>query len=206
LLLLERDACTVVLIDGLFDTHRAVWHKEVLQVMAAGFRMIGAASMGALRAAEMAPFGMIGVGAIARAYGSGRITGDDEVAVMHAPDALGGWPLSIAQIDARHIIARAARAGVLSIATARQLRALSGQIFYRDRTWDAVLEAGRAAGLSLDAFQCWLPANMRSLKQSDAFAALELALAMAPSPPFPPPEPPRTSYLMNAATFAGVAL
>ena len=48
--------------------------------MAAGTQVFGAASMGALRAAELAPFGMIGVGAIFAAYRDGRLTGDDEVA------------------------------------------------------------------------------------------------------------------------------
>ena len=204
--LIDGDACTVVLIDGLFDAHRAVWHKEVLQVMAAGFRVIGAASMGALRAAELAPFGMIGAGVIARAYRNGHITGDEEVAVIHAPEALGSRPLSLAQVDARHVIARAARAGILPVAAARQLRALSSAIFYRDRTWDMVLAAGRAAGLPLEAFRRWLPANAHSLKRSDALAALDLALALAPIAPCPAPEPPRTCYLMDAAAYAGVTL
>ncbi|MBC7491205.1 MAG: TfuA domain-containing protein [Novosphingobium sp.] len=204
--LLGGDACTVVLIDGYFDSRRAVWHKEVLQLMAAGFRMIGAASMGALRAAELAPFGMIGTGAIARAYTSGQITGDDEVAVVHAPVAMGARPLSLAQIDARHVLVRAARAGVLPVFAARQLRELSSRIHFRDRTWDAAIVTGRAAGLSLDSFERWLPANSRSLKEADASAALELALTLAPSPPLPRPEPPRTCYLTDAAAFAGVVL
>jgi len=99
--LLAGPPCTTVLIDGVFAMRPAVWHKEILLLLARGFRVIGAASMGALRAAELAPFGMIGVGAIFTAYARGRLTGDDEVAVTHAPVVLGSRPLSLAQVDVR---------------------------------------------------------------------------------------------------------
>ena len=105
--LLDGPPCTVVLIDGVFDSQRSVWHKEILLLMARGFRVVGAASMGALRAAELAPFGMIGHGAIFRAYASDRITADDEVAVSHAPPAVGGAALSVAQVDVRAAIVAA---------------------------------------------------------------------------------------------------
>lgn len=52
----------MVLIDGLFEDRPAVRHKEILWALSQGIVMIGAASMGALRAAELHPFGMIGVG------------------------------------------------------------------------------------------------------------------------------------------------
>ena len=52
------------LIDGRFETCPAVWHKEILWALTQGIPVYGAASMGALRAAELYPFGMIGVGAI----------------------------------------------------------------------------------------------------------------------------------------------
>ena len=58
----------MVLIDGQFEDRPAVRHKEILWAMAQGIVMIGSASMGALRAAELAPYGMIGVGLIYRWY------------------------------------------------------------------------------------------------------------------------------------------
>ena len=59
------------LIDGYFDGVPAVAHKEILWALDQGIRVLGAASMGALRAAELAPFGMEGVGAIWRDYADG---------------------------------------------------------------------------------------------------------------------------------------
>ena len=57
---------TIAIIDGYFDRVPAVWHKEILWALNMGIRVIGAASMGAIRAAELAPFGMEGVGRILR--------------------------------------------------------------------------------------------------------------------------------------------
>ncbi|HEY5550419.1 MAG TPA: TfuA-like protein, partial [Opitutaceae bacterium] len=57
-------ATAVGLVDGVFEAVASVWHKEILYALAEGVQVFGAASMGALRAAECAPYGMIGVGAI----------------------------------------------------------------------------------------------------------------------------------------------
>ena len=81
------------IIDGYFQWAPAVWHKEILWAIQQGVHVFGAASMGALRAAELAPFGMRGVGRIFEAYRDGVLPGsgdepfedDDEVAVVHGP-------------------------------------------------------------------------------------------------------------------------
>ena len=61
----------VGIIDGYFQQVPSVWHKEILWAMAQGVHVFGSASMGALRAAELAPFGMRGVGLIFEAYRDG---------------------------------------------------------------------------------------------------------------------------------------
>ena len=68
------------IIDGYFENIPSVWHKEILWAMSQGIHVFGSASMGALRAAELAPFGMEGVGAIFEAYRDGWLEDDDEVA------------------------------------------------------------------------------------------------------------------------------
>jgi hypothetical protein len=66
--------------------------------------------MGALRAAELHSFGMIGVGSIFEGYRDGTLTDDDEVTVVHS-DAEGGYrPLSTAMVDMRATLARAQQA------------------------------------------------------------------------------------------------
>lgn len=54
-------ALQVAIIDGCFENVAAVWHKEILWALRGGARIWGAASMGALRAAELCDLGMVGV-------------------------------------------------------------------------------------------------------------------------------------------------
>ena len=65
-------ATVIGLIDGLYEDRAAPWHKEILFALENGAQVFGAASMGALRAAECADFGMIGVGAVFERYRSRR--------------------------------------------------------------------------------------------------------------------------------------
>ena len=57
-------APAIGLIDGIYESEPAVWHKEILYALGRGIPVLGAASMGALRAAECAAFGMKGIGSI----------------------------------------------------------------------------------------------------------------------------------------------
>ena len=52
------------IIDGYFQSVPTVRHKEILWAMSCGIHVFGCASIGALRAAELLPFGMEGVGAV----------------------------------------------------------------------------------------------------------------------------------------------
>ena len=53
---------TVVIIDGQFGQSLSVTPKEILALIDSGVSVVGASSMGALRAAELDSFGMKGVG------------------------------------------------------------------------------------------------------------------------------------------------
>ena len=114
-----RAGDTVIIIDGVFHAVAAVRHKEILDLLARGVHVVGAASMGALRAAELYPYGMTGIGGIFAAYRDGIIDADDEVAVAHTAD---GRQLSEALADIRALAAAAAADGVWM--TRRQNRSL----------------------------------------------------------------------------------
>jgi hypothetical protein len=115
----------------------------------------GAASMGALRAAELAPFGMIGVGAIYEGFARGRLVADDEVAVAHLPAEYGYRATSDALVNLRDGIARAP---MLSAKTRTLLVELARARFYRERAWATLVADARAAGLprrQLEALAAW---------------------------------------------------
>ena len=60
-----------------------------MHLLARGTRVIGGASLGALRAVELERFGMAGIGGIFHAYRSGAMVRDDAVMLVHAPAELG---------------------------------------------------------------------------------------------------------------------
>jgi hypothetical protein len=154
----ERGVRRIALVDGYFERMAAVWHKEILLALERGIAVYGAASMGALRAAELAAFGMIGVGAIYRDFARGRLTADDEVAVAHLPAEAGYRAISDALVTLRDGLARAARARVIRVPTRDALIELARVRFYRDRSWARVIADGRAARLparELDALAAW---------------------------------------------------
>jgi len=178
---------TAVLIDGLFDSYPAIRHKELLMLIGAGVRVIGGASMGALRACELRGFGMEGVGQVFRAYARGQLTGDDEVALLHGPEETGWTGLTEPLVNVRATLLKAVRRGVIPVETARRLRSAAAALHFSERTWDVVLDAF-APGPGLAGFAAWLPGHRVDVKRRDALLCLDAALARAvPSSVGPPP-------------------
>lgn len=161
-------ADVIGLIDGYFHDVPAVWHKEILYALERGVEVLGAASMGALRAAELAPFGMVGVGRIAAAFLSGCLTDDDEVAVRHGPAALGYPQLSEPMVNIRASLARAVRQQVLPPSVAARLVELAKRTFYPDRSWERLLVQAHTVGLATGSLARWLPRGRVDAKAIDA--------------------------------------
>ena len=80
-----NDITDILIIDGYFYSRLAVLHTEILEAINSGITVHGSASLGALRAVELAERGMIGHGKIYKFYSLNPQTGDDEVAVLHSP-------------------------------------------------------------------------------------------------------------------------
>jgi hypothetical protein len=160
------------LVDGYFDSVPAVWHKEVLYALSTGIAVYGAASMGALRSAELVPFGMVGVGAIAEAFRSGELTRDDEVALAHADAEHGYLGFSEPLVNVRATLSAAVAAGVVARADADAVLALAASLFYPDRRWEHLLDAGAVGPEAVAALRAWLPAGKVDQKAADARALL----------------------------------
>ena len=107
----------MVLIDGVFTQALSVWHKEILYALERGVAVYGLSSMGALRVAETAAFGAVGVGRIFDGYRSGELTDDDEVAVVHATAEWGYRSLSDAMVNIRASLGAARETGIIDDAT-----------------------------------------------------------------------------------------
>jgi hypothetical protein len=177
----------IALVDGLFGCVPSVWHKEILYALSHGVTVLGASSMGALRAAELAPYGMIGVGAIFRFYRANLLSDDDEVCLLHQPLERGFQPLSLAMVSIRRTLASMARAGDIARPAAEASCRAMKRRHFSQRTSDALREVFRdnapQPDLALAAFQ----RRYVDLKVRD-YQRLESALSGPPATsPNPPP-------------------
>ncbi len=171
---LERKPRFIGIIDGYFETVPAVWHKEILFAMRSGVHVFGAASMGALRAAELHPFGMVGVGTIFEWYRDGVVFGDDEVAVSHGPAELGYLPLSDALVDIRDCCTGAVQDGIIGPELAERLVAAAGSLPFPARSYDTLAKSigQEEGGLHAGKWLRYCRERGRGLKARDALALL----------------------------------
>jgi hypothetical protein len=188
----------VGIVDGYFHQARAIPHKEIMAVLAAGVDVLGAASMGALRAAELGPWGMRGIGGIYAAYRDGELVGDDEVTLLHGPAEEGYRHLSAPLVNLRATLGAAARAGQCSARTADRLVEALRTVPYRDRSCRRLPDHAEAVGLdraSAVRLMEYCLANQVDRKRSDAEQLLAELTAEAARSPTPRSAPHRTIYL-----------
>jgi hypothetical protein len=130
----------IAIVDGLFAQTAAVWHKEIMLALDDGIAVFGASSMGALRAAELAPFGMIGIGRIFEAYRDGVYTDDDEVALLHGSAESAYREMSDAMVNIRATVAHAVRAGIVCPESAERIVLCARNTFYQERSLARAIE------------------------------------------------------------------
>jgi len=171
----SRKPAAIGIIDGFFERLPAVWHKEILWALSKGIRVYGSSSMGALRAAELSAYGMIGVGSVYEGYASGALTDDDEVTLAHAPAANKYRAVSEPMVNIRCTLAQAAAAAIVSQPTADALARIAKALFYPLRNYEKIIEEGLRAHLpaeELRNLRAWLPTGRIDQKRLDAIALL----------------------------------
>ncbi|MDA0243328.1 MAG: TfuA-like protein [Chloroflexi bacterium] len=180
---LSANPSAILLVDGLFERQPAVWHKELLWAMHHGVPVWGASSMGALRAAELAPLGMVGIGWVYEQFASGALEADDEVAVRHLPAELGYRATTEALVNIRATLAHAQAQGVIGSQTAETLLGRARALHYSQRTYERLLADGDEGGETA-VLRRHLPDVRVDQKRADAITALE---RLANGDPIPPP-------------------
>lgn len=218
LAILPSRPLAIALVDGRFDTVPSVWHRELLAALDAGVMVFGGGSMGALRAAELAPFGVVGVGRVFGWYRDGEIRDDGEVALLHAGPEHDHRPFTLPLVQVRAAAAAAAARGLLDPRAARRLVDAAAAIPYTRRTWPEVVRAatsrerrGQAGGGGSRPALAEFLAAVPDVKAGDARATVAAAAeyararrAGAPPPPRPRVPPPpshlRRTRLRRAET------
>ncbi|WP_235282989.1 TfuA-related McrA-glycine thioamidation protein [Methanosarcina sp. 1.H.T.1A.1] len=133
------------IIDGIFFDRAAVGHREIISALNAGVKVVGGASMGALRASELDTHGMTGVGKVYEWYRDGVIESDDEVAVSTNPDTF--EPISVPLVNIRETLKAALATGLISEKEHDGLLELAINTYYPDRSYLGLTKEGTKKGL-----------------------------------------------------------
>jgi TfuA protein len=159
-------------VDGVFLQDYPPTPIEVYHLLRKkGVLLVGAASLGALRAVELEKFGMVGIGKIFQLYKSSKLNADDEVAVTFATE--GDYRLqSEAMVDIRYNLYLAHKNKVITENTKRLLVKLAKEIYFPHRKYMYILEEAKnrypKLESEIDSFGRYIQSNRRSLKEMDA--------------------------------------
>ncbi|MEZ5589857.1 MAG: TfuA-like protein [Gammaproteobacteria bacterium] len=162
----EQGGALFVLLDGVLIQEPALPLREIMDVLQDGATIIGASSMGALRAAECWPAGMQGVGTIYRLFRRGSLHSDDEVILTFAAED-DYRPLSVALINIRYALRRAVQNQRLDAGQAAQIIEYAETLHFSARRWPTLLAH---VGIQDSALQTFL--SNQDLKHLDAVRAL----------------------------------
>ena len=174
------DGATVIgLVDGRYEDVAAPWHKEILWALMNGVTVLGAGSLGALRAAECTAYGMIGLGAIYARFMTGEFHDDADVAQIHGPEEMDHLPLGEAVVNIEATLRRMVGLGLIDQGFYAGAMRAARAVFFKELSFEAV-----ATRLAIDderrrAFVAAARANRIDQKRADA---LELVVRMSALP------------------------
>lgn len=167
----------VGLIDGLFLQDYPPTPIEVYQLLSnKNIRVVGGASIGALRAVELEKFGMVGIGKIFELFKNGTTDADDEVAVtFHLGQ--GGGIQSEAMIDIRYNLFLACKKNIVSERTKRILAKIAKSTYFPYRNYSNIIEQTRVKfpdlSYELSSLSSYIEDHRASLKEHDAIKVVE---------------------------------
>ena len=127
------------IIDGVFHQNSSVGHKEILNVINNGVTVVGASSMGALRASELDSLGMKGIGYVYEQYATGKVTSDDDVAVMLDSETLEA--LSEPLINMDYVFTNAVSKSIITQDQKDELIKIAKATFYPKRNYSQTLSS-----------------------------------------------------------------
>ena len=127
------------IIDGVFYQNSSVGHKEILNVINKGITVVGASSMGALRASELDTLGMTGIGYVYEQYATGKVASDDDVAVMLDSETLEA--LSEPLINMEYVFENAVSENIITENQKDELIKIAKSTFYPKRNYSQTLNS-----------------------------------------------------------------
>ena len=184
-LMLSRDSDEkkyVGFVDGVFlhdypPSPIEVYHLATRK----NIELIGASSLGALRAVELEKFGMKGIGKIFQLYKNGIINADDEVAVTFVRE--NNILQSEAMIDIRFNLFLAYKKGIITNQTKKRIAKIAKNIYFPFRNYEDIIKLTHKQFPSiyneLESFRSYILKNRDSLKARDAIKLLKYLKTMS---------------------------
>jgi hypothetical protein len=168
----------IVILDGEFGQHDSVSPKEILSVLGKGKIVIGAASMGALRASELDSFGMIGVGWVYDYLRRQTVRRDADVALAYS--IFDFKPMTVPMVDVAYWMEQTYAAGLIDRKDRTLVLSTARKLFFAERTTDRLMTAVRRAigDQAFEAALAFSDGKIPSIKSLDAAAAIELATSL----------------------------
>ena len=128
----------IAIIDGTFEQSLSVSPGEILDAIRAGIRVYGASSMGALRAAELWRYGMIGHGKIFESIVQEPYFRDDFLGQVFDPET--GKVLSMTYVDFYFHLRHMENRKRITPANARKLKKLFQNLHFSERNLRLLLD------------------------------------------------------------------
>ncbi len=171
-LLEKRDDIEIIgIIDGVFHQSPAVAHKEILEALKRGITVVGGSSMGALRACELYPFGMIGVGNIFEDYKNGVIESDDDVAVALNPETL--EQMSESWINMKYNFEKTVNEDIITPDECEELLQIAKETYYPKRSFNYVIKKSSISDEKKEILLKYIKENKFDIKTEDAVKVVE---------------------------------
>lgn len=163
----KRDDIDIIgIIDGVFHQSPAVAHKEILAALDKNITIVGGASIGALRACELYPYGMIGVGHIFEDYKNGIIESDDDVAVSLNPDTY--EQISDSWINMKYNFQKALDEDIITKDEMDELLKTAKSIYYPRRTFEYIIKKSNLEKERIKQINNYIKNNKFDIKHDDA--------------------------------------
>ena len=174
---IDEGVTSVLILDGVFHQALSVCPSEIMDALRRGIRVFGASSMGALRAAELEPYGMVGVGEIFEYIRSAEAFRDDFLGQVF----MEGFPqiqaASVTWVEFAINLGRLFERGRISERTRDRLGELYAGLHYAERNLPAlaalIRDVDDDAHVLLDAATRAL-STMSRPKHRDARKALQV--------------------------------
>ena len=162
----------IVIVDGVFHQTPAVSPSEIMDALRRGILVYGCSSMGALRAAELYPYGMRGHGAIYEWIRSEPTFRDDFPGQVFSCEGGVIRPLSATHVDFVFNLKRLLARGTIDARGYRHLERTFRDLYYPDRTLPALRAALSKRHPHLIPAATRALTRMPSQKRIDALATL----------------------------------